>query len=302
MRTLLAAMMYISCLSGPTVALGMSVIVVDGGEGLPVVAYTQALQERLGEQTVTLKSLDEVKHVVPSDEIYIAAGPRALRGLIELKSEVPILGVLITKSAYLSVIGTAESVRSPNELSAIFADPDPTVQVKLIRLLFPKNASVGVLLGPETSSLAAEIEQAGHTYGVDIRIEKIAERQQVFDALSRLASAKVVLALPDSVIYNKDTLRNILITTYRRGQALIGYSPGMIVAGALATTACAITALANDTSHVVASYSHVKRLPSPRYCQDYGVFLNEQVSESLDITPPSTDILNKKLKSMGGLE
>lgn len=279
----------------------MNVTVVDGGEGLPVAAFTQALRERLEEQTVTLTSLEKVTQAPVANTFYVAAGARVLRDLINLEHGAPILGVLLSKAAYLSTV-TGEAQISQNSITAIFADPDPVVQLKLVRLLFPKNASVGVLLGPETWPLASDIEQASRAQGIELRVEKITEREHIFDALNRISHAQAVLAIPDSHIYNKETLRNILITTYRHGQALIGYSPGMVRAGAMATTTCDIAELVEESSQVIAVYFRGKRLLPPNYCKGYDLIINDQVSASLDVVAPSKDILTRQLKSTGRLE
>jgi len=51
-----------------------------------------------------------------------------------------------------------------------------------------------------------------------------------------LIDSDVLLAVPDSEIYNSNSIRNILLSSYRRGIPLVGFSQAYVKAGAL----CAI--------------------------------------------------------------
>src|SRR6185436_13015887 len=46
----------------------------------------------------------------------------------------------------------------------------------------------------------------------------------------------MLLAVDDADIYNRDTIRSILLTTYRRGKILIGPTRPFVTAGSLAST------------------------------------------------------------------
>ena len=50
---------------------------------------------------------------------------------------------------------------------------------------------------------------------------------------SILASSDVLMAVPDSMIYSSSNIRNILLTSYRRGVPLVGVSQAYVNAGAL---------------------------------------------------------------------
>lgn len=277
------------------------ITVVDGGEGIAA-PYAQALQKRLGDTAVTLTTLGKVTQSDSTDTLYIAADGRALRGLLTKQILAPILSVQISKSSYLAAL-EADQQTLVAKVSAIYADPDPAVLLKLIHLLFPKNTTVGVLLGKETLSLAADIKEAGRANDIEVIIEKVAGDDDLYVSLNRISQAKVVLAVPDKLIYNRETIRIILLTTYRHGQALIGYAPGIVRAGGLATTTCGIDNMVDETLRWISEYRRNTTVPAPRYCREYDLIINEHVLKSLDIIAPQKEVLLRKLKgSMGGRE
>ena len=59
--------------------------------------------------------------------------------------------------------------------------------------------------------------------------------REIYPALTKvLASADVILAMPDPMIFNNGTIHNILLAAYREERPLIGFSPAYVRAGALA--------------------------------------------------------------------
>lgn len=276
------------------------ITVVEAQAGLAA-EYSSLLQRHLRTARIQRKPADTFPQPELPGTVYIAAGDAALRQVINDKSKAPVIGVLLPKSAYLAATGRG-AAWAPRNMSAIFADPNPAVQLKLIKEIFQADPVVGVLYSAETTALIPEIRTAARDLDIELIVERVDPSDDVFKALAKVRKAKAILALPDNRIYNPDTLRTILLATYRRGQVLIGYSPGMVKAGALATVSCDLDAVAAETQRFISAYQRSGSLPPPRYCGTYELFLNERVAESLDVAVPSRESLLRAIQRDEGKE
>ena len=75
----------------------------------------------------------------------------------------------------------------------------------------------------------------------------------------------------------------MLFRSYRREQAVVGFSPAIVKAGALAT----ITSDSNDTAaqleELLGDYIRYGRLPSEQFPKYFSVVVNDSVARSLNV-------------------
>jgi ABC-type uncharacterized transport system substrate-binding protein len=90
--------------------------------------------------------------------------------------------------------------------------------------------------------------------------------------------------LPDAGIYNTENFRNILLSTYRHKQGVIGFSSDMVRAGALATTYSEIEDINAQVAEIAAAYVSGGELAPPQFPHYFRTIVNEGVARSLDIT------------------
>ena len=100
--------------------------------------------------------------------------------------------------------------------------------------------------------------------------------------LNRLTAADVLLAVPDTGIFSPDNFRDILESTYRRGQPVVCYSQGMVTAGCLAAAYASVEDIAAQAAETVAQVD-AGRVPPPRYPAYWRVAVNDSVARSLNI-------------------
>jgi hypothetical protein len=161
-------------------------------------------------------------------------------------------------------------------MTAVYAEPAPADQVRLAALLYRRPVRVAAILGPDTGFLQpallgqAEVLRAGR-------------EDNMGDVLARIGRSEVLLALPDSAIYNPENIRNILLSTYRRKQAVIGFSSDMVKVGALATTYSEIEDINAQVAEMAAGFVATGALPPPQFPRYFRTAINEGVARSLDI-------------------
>ncbi|MCK5665209.1 MAG: hypothetical protein KAI17_17090 [Thiotrichaceae bacterium] len=113
-----------------------------------------------------------------------------------------------------------------------------------------------------------------------------------------LQKSDVLLSLPDPDIYNRQSLKGILLTSYRQNKPMISYSPAHVRSGALAAIfsspesignqiAALLNKLLDDSQFIPAQYS---------YASEFDILINHRVARSLGIKMTDKKDILKRLK------
>ena len=207
--------------------------------------------------------------------VLVAIGPVALRDAAARRCDCVVIAAFTSSQVWRSVVDALPPARFKS-MTAVYAEPAPGDQVRLAALLYRRPVRVAAILGPDTAFLLpvlagqADVLQAG-------------PEDNMGDLLSRIGRSEVLLALPDSAIYNPENIRNILLSTYRRKQAVIGFSSDMVKVGALATTYSEIEDINAQVAEMAAAFVASGALPAPQFPHYFRTAINEGVARSLDI-------------------
>lgn len=106
----------------------------------------------------------------------------------------------------------------------------------------------------------------------------------IAESISIALESDVLLALPDNTIYNSSSVKNILLSAYRKRVPVIGFSPSFTRAGAIASLHSDIAVLADEIS--THAYELLSGVTTARelWPEQYSISINKQVSRSLDIS------------------
>lgn len=215
--------------------------------------------------------------------LYITIGPTALRTLL---SQGPADGVIVStytsSQAYRSIVDSMAPTR-PAAITAVYADPAPVVQLRLISMLYKKPVGVAVILSSKTAYLEPILQRAASQTRTELTIENYASGENLNRALNRLADIPTILATPDSTVYNSENIRNILVTTYRRNQPVIGFSAALVKAGALASTYSDIEDINAHVDELISDFEASGKVAEPQFPKYFSVIVNEDVARSLNI-------------------
>ena len=102
---------------------------------------------------------------------------------------------------------------------------------------------------------------------------------------------EALLMLPDQTIYNRDTLKGILLTTYRSRTPVISYSPGHVKSGALAAIYSSPVDIGRHIANLLNQH-HKGRLNKKNrtiYAQYYSIETNQRVAHSLGLDLPGEE-------------
>ena len=115
-----------------------------------------------------------------------------------------------------------------------------------------------------------------------------------------LVHSDVLLALPDRNIYNKKTIKNILLTSYRHRKPVIAFSKAFSTSGALASIHSSAEQIAVSASILINKYfkQGKKFDQSANYPDKFDISINRQVFRALEIRAPDISELELKIKAL----
>ncbi|WP_210736085.1 hypothetical protein [Massilia sp. Mn16-1_5] len=273
LRSLVAGLMLAAgaVTAAPVQAPGYRFQIFPGGDSSLTVRIAEDLYKRLVPTFAGFRTeLAQRRRMV-----YIAIGPDALREAVARRCDCVVISAFTSSQVWHAIVDRLPPARA-RMMTAVYAEPAPGDQLRLAALLYRRPVRAAAILGPDTGYLQpllagqADVLQAGHD-------------DNLGDVLSRIGRHEVLLALPDSAIYNPENIRNILLSTYRRKQAVIGFSADMVKVGALATIYSEIEDINAQVAEMAAGFVASGELQPPQFPRYFRTTINEGVARSLDI-------------------
>lgn len=253
--------------------------------------FSDALRNKLQADKFKLKiqSLDEK---IDASDLYVAVGMKAAAELSG--RDISLLSVLVPKAGYDKLLRDPLNRSAPR--SVIFLDQPMERQVALLLAALPDTRRVGVIYSSPPTELQV-LRQLLAARNIELHERAVDETQTLNDALEKvLGESEVLFVLVDAEVYNAGTIRNILLTSYRKQVPLIGISQAYVKAGALCAIYSSPTQIAEQAAEAVIEFADTERLPPGRYPRQFEVSVNMQVARSLDIPIQDADILRDEIR------
>lgn len=217
----------------------------------------------------------------PGPAIYVAVGPVALQSTLEAElGGAPLISTFVSNEVYTRYVGAVP--KRPRVVTAIFAEASPINQMALIRSIYTRRVTVGVLLTESTANQEQLVQRAARANDLDIEVRLVGRYENVVRVLASLTSISVLLCVPDRDLYTADNLRGILESTYRRNQAVIGFSTSLVAAGTLAAAYSTIDDTIAQLEDVINALLTGRATP-PTYPSYWRTAVNDTVARSLNL-------------------
>ncbi len=115
-----------------------------------------------------------------------------------------------------------------------------------------------------------------------------------------LGQTDTLLMLPDHTIYNRDTLKGVLLTAYRSRTAVISYSPAHVKSGALASIYSSPSDIGRHLADLLDQYLRegVISSESQQYARYFSTRFNHRVSRAYWLTLPDEAELRIRLEEV----
>lgn len=296
LRSLLTALALCLLALGVTAqprAGGSRVVIVSSDSTAAYMDAVQALITELGRSGVSpydIRRLNVTEWATwaepaPSPRLYVALGTQATAALAASGLSAPVLAALIPRGSFERVLaGSARKASS--EFTAIYLDQPLGRQLTMVRMALPQAKRVGVLWGPDSWLKAPSFRTLAVAHGFSVNEAGLEGKFNVFSDLRQvLGGSDVFLALADPLVFNSDSIQNILLTTFRARVPLVAFSPAYVRAGALLALHATPEQAGRQAATLVLEVLRGQPLPErPVESNDFEVAVNEHVARALNLT------------------
>lgn len=304
-KRVVKALALLALISGfvPFLAQAYTGVTVVVSAETPVNAeFVESFKEALasgknGSLRVKVIDLQEVEKLVVAEnsELVVALGVKALEAASKLKHTTPVLGVFTPLPTYNSLL--VSSKRVLGNFSAIVLDQPYKRRMALVKMVLPDVKNLGILLGPTSSQDSELLKDIGEKNTLNIFQENVTQESDLIPKLKKLLdSTDALMAIPDPLVYSRETAQPILLTSYRHQKPMFAYSQSYVRAGALAGVYSSTKQLAQQAAEIaVKSQQAPSILPPPQTPKYFSVMVNYQVARSLNILLEDEDTIYKKM-------
>lgn len=226
--------------------------------------------------------------------LIVAVGSPAARLVLPAPADVPVLDVLIPRLLFEELHSGKDG--APMR-SALYIDQPFERQLDLCNLIISDLHRIAVLYGPASQSSAGALQAAAHRAGIELISQRLSAGSNPNAALDEvLDTTQLLLALPDTEVFNRYTVAGLLLTAYHHDIPVIGFSRAYVNAGALAAVYSSAAQIGRDAADMaLAAHAADWNLPAPRYPASFSVAVNRQVAQSLGLKLREEDDLQRTL-------
>lgn len=233
-------------------------------------------------------------------DLVVAVGLKAMESAI-VGNGTPVLVVMVPDTGYQELMAKALPQKNSRLISAIYLNQAWDRQLAFLRAALPDRRKIGLLHSPDTRIDVAGLGRQIGTQGGSLVALPVQSTEKLFISLERvLDKSDLLLAIPDNEIYNSGSIRNILLTSYRKGIPLVGLSQSYVNAGALCAVFSTTEQIAGQAGATVVLFAQNRQLPGPKYPEDFTVAVNQQVARSMGIELPSPEKIRSQMDKTGG--
>jgi putative ABC transport system substrate-binding protein len=237
---------------------------------------------------LVVDKLDQKSDVNPSTSLHIALGKPAAKAVSSFA------GLDESISAYL----THEQYHELDfEIRfTVFLD-QPLRRYLLFSKLMLQLDSIGVIsktgyeLSNQQRKLLTEIKVDFNQYLIDANNKLLPALREL------LMQDDALLMLPQQSVYNHDSLKGVLLASYRNRKPVISYSPAHVKAGALGSVFSSPTDIGKHLATIINKRLKTQKLLASgfEYARFYSMTTNTRVARSLGLNLPSKTDLRAKI-------
>lgn len=247
-------------------------------------------------------SLDEttaarIRELTSEPNLILPVGIRASRFVAEHHAgQASVLELMVPKA-------TAEGIVWPNRvpknrISAVYIDQPTHRTLSLIKAGMPGVQRVGVVLSNESAERLKQLEAEAQRFDLQLKVRLVGRADEVGPVLrNMLEDVDALLLLPDPITFNAGNVQNVLLAAYRQRVPVVGFSSGLVKAGAAASVYATPVQVGRQGGFMAARWNpEAGDLPPAQAPTDYSVSVNRQVVRSLDLSVPDEREIQRRMK------
>lgn len=270
---------------------GVALVLSERGQAYEELAnaFAEVFGDRRALRILHLDGLDAraMQALEREVRLLVPVGIKATRMVAEHSSgQAAVMALMVPRSAFEAETWPASLSR--RRLSAVYIDQPPGRSLSLIEKVLPKARQIGVIHSRQGLANIAALSQEAARRRMSLRVAEVPPSGEVAAGLRQvLPESDVLLLQPDALVINANNAQHVLLTTYRYRIPVIGFSQGLVKAGAVAAVYSTPAQIGAQGGRIARQWSLGEAdLPPPRHCDEYAIALNQHVARSLGINLP----------------
>lgn len=229
----------------------------------------------------------KLRELINNSRVIITLDQKSLHVVAALRIDKPHIATLITMEGYREVL-SEQKVSRGKHCALVIDQPLPRI-ARVIRDRLPDVQLAGIIGNPKDSS--GPIPDNSGQQDPGLQIVRIPLGENIHSTIRALSQSGVdtIIARHNKMVYNRNTARNILISSYHFNLPLIGYSSAFVKAGALIGIYSTPESMASDVLRLIKKTDrcHGGSIFHP---SKYTVEVNPHVAKSLGINIDTSDL------------
>jgi ABC transporter substrate binding protein len=172
-------------------------------------------------------------------------------------------------------------------------------QIELIKLLNDQWKTISIINNSKNPIDRTTLRECANRHGFKLHNVTLSDEEDLTDKIRHaLQHSDILLALPDSSVYNKKTVKNILLTSYRYRKPVVAFSKNFVTAGAIAAIHSNKDQIAENASNIIEQYfdsgSHFTQ--QTYHPETFEISINYQVFQALELPLPDETWIKQVLE------
>lgn len=217
-------------------------------------------------------------------KLILSLGSLATRAAAKNAEGIPIVAGLFLDGDFL---------KAKTNITGVTMEFPLELQLQRISQVLPACRNIGTIYSVSQANKIKEAESAARKAGMDLRAEGVKSPSELPLAMDSLARrADVIWGLPDDMVFNPQTAKQMLIYSFRNRIPLVGISDAWVKAGALFALSWDYRDLGRQCGEMAAQIlggTPPQSLPLS-YPRKAGMVVNLKTASQLKINIPETVI------------
>jgi len=226
--------------------------------------------------------------------VIVSVGYRAATSIAKQETNSQIVYSLIPDNETVA----REITCKENNCYKIYINQPVNRYVKLFKILFPQGKKLVFAETTGNSKIKQQVKTAAKKNKITYKGIVLNDTQNISRIfINELNDNDVLLALPDSDIYNANNAKSIILSTYHTNVPIISYSKSFVRAGALIGLYSSIDNISEMTANIIDSILTNEVVKQKEYYpDDFSIEVNSAVARSLNINIDKESFIKRKLK------
>lgn len=224
-------------------------------------------------------------------DLYVALGRPAVEAVNQLDVEATSINAYLTLEQY-------QDLKLDHHLTIVLDQPMHRYLAFCKLMLDIKSIGVIEANGIDSNQYRTQILDE---FQLQLNQYRIDSANKLLPVLRELLSQNdVLLMLPRQAIYNRDTLKGVLLTSYRKRKPAISYSPAHVKSGAVASIFSSPVDIGRHLALLLNQKlnDQASNAPSLQFAKFYTIKTNSRVAQALGIKLPAEGELRSRIDEL----